>query len=236
MDSIGLGDMMQTSTMSMFGSSNMSSQLNVWTEMLDNEELLKTQYDLLAGQWPQSYNEVVLIVGEDNGISDYVLYALGLKDQNELAEQMKKIQNGEIVEKGEETSYTYEELLNLKYKLILNSDYYNKENGIWVNKSEDKEFISKFSSSPSSGNSSPENTFISLFATCSLTISASFDLLITYSFSSFVYPTPPAIPLETDCSFCFIIPTILISSAFVTLFFINSLSSDLFTHIPFSLL
>ena len=141
MDSIGLEDMMQTSTMSMFGSSNMSSQLNVWTEMLDNEELLKTQYDLLAGQWPQNYNEVVLIVGEDNGISDYVLYTLGLKDQKELAEQMKKIQNGETVEKGEETSYTYEELLNLKYKLILNSDYYNKENGIWVNKSEDKEFM-----------------------------------------------------------------------------------------------
>ena len=145
MDSIGLGDMMQTSsssTMSMFGSSiNMSSQLNVWTEMLDNEELLKTQYDLLAGQWPEKYNEVVLIVGEDNEISDYTLYSLGLKDQKELAEQMKKIQNGETIEKGEETSYTYEELLNLKYKLILNSDYYSKENGIWKDKSEDKEFM-----------------------------------------------------------------------------------------------
>ncbi|MGN1300951.1 MAG: ABC transporter ATP-binding protein, partial [Clostridia bacterium] len=146
MDSIGFGEMFEarnSSPMSMFGSSSMgmSSQLNVWTEMLDNEELLKSQYDLLAGTWPQNYNEVVLIVGENNEISDYALYALGLKDQKELEEQMKKIQNGEIIEKGEETSYTYEELLNLSYRLILNSDYYVKENGAWIDKSEDEEYM-----------------------------------------------------------------------------------------------
>ena len=146
MDSIGLGNMFtmnNSSTLSMFGSSSMgmSSQLNVWTEMLDNDELLKSQYDLLAGNWPQNYNEVVLIVGEDNEISDYVLYSLGLKDQKELTEQMNKIQNGEIIEKGEETSYTYDELLGLSYKLILNSDYYNKENGVWIDKSDDEEYM-----------------------------------------------------------------------------------------------
>ena len=147
MDSIGLGEMMKarssSSTISMFSSSSMdmSSQLNVWTEMLDNKELLKSQYDLLAGNWPQNYNEVVLIVGENNEISDYTLYSLGLKDQEELADQMEKLQKGETIEKGEETSYTYDELLNLKYKLILNSDYYNKENGIWVDKSEDEEYM-----------------------------------------------------------------------------------------------
>ena len=146
MDSIGLGGMMEahsSDTMSMFSSSSMdrSSQLNVWTEMLDNEELLKSQYDLLAGSWPQNYNEVVLIVDENNEISDYTLYSLGLKDQKELTEQMNKIQKGEKIEEGKETSYTYEELLNLKYKLILNSDYYNKENGIWLDKSEDEEYM-----------------------------------------------------------------------------------------------
>ena len=146
MDSIGFGEMFEarnSSPMSMFGSSSMgmSSQLNVWTEMLDNEELLKSQYDLLAGSWPQNYNEVVLIVGENNEITDYALYALGLKDQEELEQQMKKIQNGETIEKGEETSYTYEELLNLSYKLNLNSDYYVKENGAWIDKSEDEEYM-----------------------------------------------------------------------------------------------
>ena len=146
MESIGLGEMMEahsSDTMSMFSSSSMdrSSQLNVWTEMLDNEELLKSQYDLLAGSWPQNYNEVVLIVDENNEISDYTLYSLGLKDQKELTEQMNKIQKGKKIEEGKETSYTYEELLDLKYKLILNSDYYKKENGIWIDKSEDEEYM-----------------------------------------------------------------------------------------------
>lgn len=93
------------------------------------------------GQWPESYNEVVLIVGENNEISDYTLYALGLKDQAELKEKMKKMQNGEEVEKEETTTYTYDELLNLSYKLILNSDYYTKENGIWLDKSDDEDYM-----------------------------------------------------------------------------------------------
>lgn len=146
MDSIGMGEVLEardSSAISMLGSSsmNMSGQLNCWTEMLDNEELLKSQYDLLAGEWSKEYNEVVLIVGENNEISDYTLYTLGLKDQTELKEKMKKIQNGETVEEAEETSYTYDELLNLRYNLILNSDYYSKENGIWVDKSDDDAYM-----------------------------------------------------------------------------------------------
>ena len=142
MDSMGMGQMMEMQNSGMMSSSmSMASQMNIWTEMLDNEELLKSQYDLLAGSWPTNYNEVVLIVGEDNEISDYVLYTLGLKDQRELKNQMEKIQKGEAIEKGEETSYTYEELLNLRYKLLLNSDYYSKENGVWLDKSEDENYM-----------------------------------------------------------------------------------------------
>lgn len=66
----------------------------------------------------------------------------GLKDQKEIEEKMKKITKGEkIEEKEESTSYTYEELLDLSYKLILNSDYYKKENDIWMDKSDDEEFM-----------------------------------------------------------------------------------------------
>ena len=124
-------------------SSNGISIMNtdVWTEMLDNEELLHSQYDLVAGAWPESYNEVVLIVDENNRLNDYVLYSLGLKDQDELEETMTKLQNGETVEEPENTTYTYEELLNLSFKLLLNSDYYQKENGLWVNKENDDEFM-----------------------------------------------------------------------------------------------
>lgn len=144
MNAMGMGEMMEAHNNSSFmsmGSMSMTSSSDVWTQMLDNEELLKSQYDLLAGNWPTTYNEVVLIVGKNNEISDYTLYTLGLKDQKEIEEKMKKITKGEKVEKSEQTTYTYEELLNLSYKLILNSDYYKKENGVWMDKSEDEEFM-----------------------------------------------------------------------------------------------
>ena len=146
MNALGMEEMLDarenSSVSSMFGSSmtNMSNT-DVWEEMLDNEELLHSQYDLVAGSWPTNYNEVVLIVNENNEISDYTLYALGLKDQNELEERWNKVQNGEEVEESESTSYTYDELLNLSFKLVLNSDYYKKENGLWVDKSEDEVYM-----------------------------------------------------------------------------------------------
>ena len=146
MNALGMEEMLDarenSSVSSMFGSSMTSmSNTDVWEEMLDNEELLYSQYDLVAGSWPTNYNEVVLIVNENNEISDYTLYALGLKDQNELEERWNKVQNGEEVEESESTSYTYDELLNLSFKLVLNSDYYEKENGLWVDKSEDEDYM-----------------------------------------------------------------------------------------------
>ena len=145
MNAIGMGEMLEarenSSMSSMFSSSMSMSNTDVWEEMLDNEELLHSQYDLLAGAWPEEYNEVVLIVDEDNQISDYALYTLGLKDQKELEDKWKSAQKGETVEESEQTSYTYEELLNLSFKLILNSDYYKKENGLWIDKSDDEEYM-----------------------------------------------------------------------------------------------
>ena len=55
------------------------SNTNVWSELLDNERLLRKQYDLIAGEWPKAYNEVVMIVDENNEISDYTLYSLGIR-------------------------------------------------------------------------------------------------------------------------------------------------------------
>ena len=147
MNALGMGDMLEarenSSVSSMFGSSMTTSMSNtdVWEEMLDNEDLLHSQYDLVAGAWPENYNEVVLIVNENNEISDYTLYALGLKDQKELEKRWNKVQNGEAVEETESTSYTYEDLLNLSFKLVLNSDYYEKENGLWIDKSKDEEYM-----------------------------------------------------------------------------------------------
>lgn len=144
MDSMGMGELFEArdnSSILSLTSSQMMDQNNVWVEMLDNPTLLQSQYDLLKGTWPSAYNEVVLIVDQNNRISDYTLYALGLKDQKELEEKMKAIQKGETIDKSASTSYTYDELLGLSYKLLFNFDYYAKENGIWMDKSKDESYM-----------------------------------------------------------------------------------------------
>lgn len=146
MDALGMGEIIEAQNespvSSMMGSSSMSvGGTDVWQELLDNEELLKSQYELLAGKYPENYNEVILMVDDSNQVSDYTLYALGLKDQDELEKEWNAVQKGEKIEEKESTSYTYDELLNLSFKLLLNSDYYQKENGIWLDKSDDDDFI-----------------------------------------------------------------------------------------------
>lgn len=147
MNALGMGEMIEardnSSMASMMSSSPMqvASNTDVWTKMLDNEELLHSQYDLIAGNWPKQYNEVVLIVDENNEISDYTLYSLGLKNQDELEKKWEAVQKGETISEEEQTSYTYEELLNLSFKLLLNSDYYQKENGLWLDKSENEDYM-----------------------------------------------------------------------------------------------
>ena len=114
---------------------------DVWMELLDNQNLMETQYDLLSGNWPKAYNEVVLIIGDNNKISDYTLYSLGLLNQDELEEKMKKVMNGEKVEENEISEYNFEDILKMKFKLLLNTDYYEKENGIWVDKSANIDYM-----------------------------------------------------------------------------------------------
>jgi len=133
LESLSLGDESQ----SMTG----MGEVNSWTELTGNEELLKTQYELVAGKWPKKYNEVVLVIDKDNQVSDYALYSLGLLDQDELKEIMKKLMSGEKIEKSEQKVYDYEDIVGLKFKLVLNTDYFKKEGPIWVDKSEDEEYM-----------------------------------------------------------------------------------------------
>ena len=114
---------------------------DVFSEMLDNRELLESQYNVVAGKWPSNYNEVVLVVDENNRIPDYTLYALGLKDQKEIEKKMNAIMKGEKVEESEQSSYTFDDILNLSFKLILNPEFYSKENGLWIDKSEDEDYM-----------------------------------------------------------------------------------------------
>ena len=115
---------------------------DVWSEIIDNDELNKQMYQIVDGRMPKAYNEVVLLVDENNRISDYVLYALGLKDQNELKDMFEAVRNGEEVTYVE-SEYEYDDIIGLKYKLLLNTDYYEKVNNNWVDKSEDKKYLKK---------------------------------------------------------------------------------------------
>ena len=113
---------------------------DVFSEMFDNEEMNEQMYDLVAGAWPTKYNEVALVVDENNEISDFTLYALGLKDSSELSEMYQNILNGTAFE-VEQTSYEIDDLVGMAFKFILNSDYYEKENGIWVDKRSDEKYM-----------------------------------------------------------------------------------------------
>lgn len=113
---------------------------DVFSKLFENEKINENMYQVISGRMPSDYNEVVLLVDKENQISDYVLYALGLKDQSELEQLYQKISNGEEI-KTEEVTYDYDDLIGLTYKVLLNTDYYEKVNGIWIDKRDDENYL-----------------------------------------------------------------------------------------------
>ena len=126
----------------MNSNSLMSVSNSVFMELLDNDDFNKKQYEVLAGSLPKKYDEVVLIVDDNNKISDYTAYTIGLKDGKELDEVMAKLIAGEEVD-FEESSYTYDELLNTSFKVVLNTDYYQKSKSFWINMENDEDYMKK---------------------------------------------------------------------------------------------
>ncbi len=116
---------------------------DVWKELVGDVTLLDTQYDVLAGRWPQSSNELVLFLDENNEISDITLYALGLSDVSEL-ENIKEqpTQNSDDEQPVVELEgYDYAEFLGLKFKLVPSTAYYQKNGKLWEDKSEDEAYM-----------------------------------------------------------------------------------------------
>ena len=141
-ESLGIDEMM--GGMSVGTDSATYTQTEVFEQLLDNEELVKEQYTLLKGSWPKEFNEVVLIVDENNEVSDYTLYSLGLGDTKPLKEAINKIltgQQSEFTFENEDLSYEYNDILNLKFKLVLSTDYYQKSGNVYVDKTTDEEYI-----------------------------------------------------------------------------------------------
>ena len=144
-DIIGFNEMMGVSTDSSGGAgavNPMSTNLNVWQELMNNKELLESQYDIY-GNIPSKYNEAVIIVDKNGEISDYALYTLGIKDPSELKGLMKDLASGKEITSKEQEKYSYDYLKSLKYKVLPTTDYYefNEAENRWVDKSSDNVFV-----------------------------------------------------------------------------------------------
>lgn len=133
-----------TSSDSGMSSITSMSGFNVWSEMLDNQTLLDSQYELLdpdTMHWPQAYNEIVIVVDQHNELSDISLYALGLRDSAELTKLMQALQRGETYE-VEDSSYTYDDLMSLSYSVVLPSQLYEKNaDGTYTNKTRNEAYL-----------------------------------------------------------------------------------------------
>ena len=116
--------------------SMMSMEINAWGRISDDEALLKEQYEILDGRFPTAWNEVVLIVDENNMITDYALYTLGLLDMADLQKALQDKLAGKDVEIDTTIhEYTCDDFLGLTFKILPSSDYYQQQGNVWVDMS-----------------------------------------------------------------------------------------------------
>ena len=144
MESTGMADMMN-----LMGSgsgiqetmmNSTARQLNVFTPLLDNDELLRSQYAVMTGRYPEAMDEVVIILNGRNELSDYTLYSLGIRDQGELKEQFDQLMHGVALE-TEDLEFTYEDLMGMRFRLLVNTDVFDRYGSLWTDRSGDADFI-----------------------------------------------------------------------------------------------
>lgn len=143
-DSIyGEGATSASSSMSSGMGMGMFSNSSVWNQLLGNQQVLDEQYDVLAGHWPENFNEVVLVADKNNEVDDYTLYSLGLKDPEEVRTLFKKMMVGESYETEKDISYTFDEILDTEFKLVMPTDMYkyNDVTGTWDDYSKDDKYM-----------------------------------------------------------------------------------------------
>ena len=117
---------------------------NVFYEMPENEALYKGQYDVKAGRWPDNYNECVLVLTSGGGMSDFMLYTLGLRDPLELDEMVDQFINEENITTPDDMgTYTYDDILGITFKLVNSADYYQYDSQykVWTDKSGDADYM-----------------------------------------------------------------------------------------------
>ena len=113
---------------------------NAFTELIDNQELWKMQYEVIAGKLPETMQEMVLIVDENNQIPLSMMYALNVENRNEIKEVIERAKKGEKIE-FDSVQYNPEQFLNKTFKLVLSTDYYEKQGNYYIDKQTDTEYI-----------------------------------------------------------------------------------------------
>lgn len=137
--SLGIGS---TSSSSSIMSSLMST--DVFYQLPNDTDLYQEDYDLVAGEWPKDYDECVLVLTSDGSMSDFLLYTLGLRDSVELDDMIAQFAKGESVDMPEDLgTYTYDDVLGTKFKLVNSSDYYSydADYDLWVDKTDDTDYM-----------------------------------------------------------------------------------------------
>ena len=118
--------------------------MDIWTQIYGDRQLLDTQYDIVSGHWPENRNEVILVVDEHNEINGMTMYGLGLRDPSGINEMFQKIMEGKKIEVDSD-SFSYDELKDLKFRVILNTDAYefDKTENCWKDRSRNDEYMAE---------------------------------------------------------------------------------------------
>ena len=142
MNALGISTSGSTQTQLMSSMASTGQGYDVWSELLSSKKAVDRDWKLVDGRMPQAWNEVVIALDEHGRISDYTLYALGMLDQSDLKGMMRNVLAGKKVEGAKETSYSYDELMKLVFRLVPESSKYQKrEGGTWKDMSEDAAFM-----------------------------------------------------------------------------------------------
>ena len=105
------------------GAADFAGSFNIFSEMLDNDELLRAQYDVIAGDWATESDEVMLVIRDNNSISNMVAFILGLEDQETLADAMTTVMTGGEYHSAK-SSYTYDDFLGMTFYVVPNDRFY----------------------------------------------------------------------------------------------------------------
>ena len=111
---------------------------DLFEELIDNEDLLNSQYDILAGRLPSKESELVIVLDKDGNMPLSMLYNMNFLDSNNLNDKIKEVKDKKK-DNLDTPSYSYEDFIGLKYSLVLNSSYYEKVGNIWSNIQNDKD-------------------------------------------------------------------------------------------------